>query len=421
MVIEYGPAQSLTSDDEDNFFAALEHLDRICHVDLKLPSSQLHKLAAEMQEPIPFLKQLTLLSADRNAPVLPGGFLGGAASCLQRITLGGIIFPELPTLLLSSRDLVSLDFHDIPRNGYISPDVMVACLAGLPRLERFFIGFHSATPHHHRVRVPLASRTILPSLTYIELRGASEYLEELLSQINSPRLNQIDISYFNQLVDLQAMQPFKLIDRSEDPELTLLTHAVVTFINRLVTLEMYQDPLRHPHQAPVRTSVICQGIDWQVSHIAQIISHASAILSRVVHLKLEESGADEDRQLESMDKREWLHLLRQFSAVETLHIARKLARHVALALEDVAEEMVPELLPALSSIRLEGLLASSVDKFVAVRRLSGRPVTVHAGFNGMQPYIHYQAIRTGRASRSRPGASHEAVGTTQGCCRHGQL
>ena len=217
------------------------------------------------------------------------------------------------------------------------------------------------------------------------------------------------------------MQPFKLIDRSEDPELTLLTHAVVTFSNRLVTLEIYQGPLRHPNQVPVRTSVVCQGIDWQVSHIAQIISHASAILSRVVHLKLEESGADEDRQLESMDKREWLHLLRQFSAVETLHIARKLARHVALALEDVAEEMVPELLPALSSIRLEGLLASSVDKFVAVRRLSGRPVTVHAGLNGMQPYIHYQAIRTGRASRSRPGASHEAVGTTQGCCRHGQL
>jgi hypothetical protein len=115
----YGHDQGLTSYDEDNLFAALEHPDRICHVDLSLPSSQLSKAAAEMEEPLPTLKRLRLLSEDGNAPVLPDGFLGGTAPCLQRTAMGGIVFPTLPTLL-SSSDLVSFDFYDIPQNGYVS-------------------------------------------------------------------------------------------------------------------------------------------------------------------------------------------------------------------------------------------------------------------------------------------------------------
>ncbi|KAF8267680.1 hypothetical protein EI94DRAFT_1801393 [Lactarius quietus] len=381
LIMNYGYDRRLTSDDEDNLFAALEHIDRICHVYLRLPNSQFSKVVTEMQEPFPALKQLTLLSEDGNASVLPGGFLGRAASCLQRLTLRGIIFQGLPALLLSSERLVRLDLHNIPRDGYISTDAMVACLAASPTLENILLGFHSAPPRHYRMRLPLATRTVLPSLTYIEFRGTGEYLEELLSQINSPRLNQVNITYFNQLVDLQAAQPFELIDRSENLELTQLTHAFIAFTSRSVSLEINQ--CCHPNWVPVRTSIVCQGIDWQVSHIAQVLNQPSAILSHVVHLDLVELGADEDPQLESMDKCEWLHLLRPFFAVETLHITPKLASHVALAMEDVTEEMVPNVLPALNSIRLLGTPASSFDKVVAVRRLSGHPVTVTVVNTGM--------------------------------------
>jgi hypothetical protein len=62
--------------------------------------------------------------------------------------------------------------------------------------------------------------------------------------------------------------------------------------------------------------------------------------------------------------------------VQTLHVSRDLAGHVALALEDIAGEMVAEVLPSLDLIYLPGQLASSVEKFVAARQLSDRPVTV---------------------------------------------
>ncbi|KAH9166383.1 hypothetical protein EDB89DRAFT_219733 [Lactarius sanguifluus] len=376
LAIVYGHLQGLTSYDKDNLFAALEHLDRICHVNLSLPSSQLRKAVTKMQESFPALKHLALLSEDKNALVLPDGFLGGTAPCLQRVALGGIIFPTLPTLLSSSSNLVGLKLYDIPRNGYVPPEAMIAYLATLPRLETFYIGFQSATSRPDQILTPPETRTPLPSLISIGFRGASEYLEDLVSRIDSPQLNQIHISYLNQLVEFQVAQPFKFVDRSEDPELSLLGHADVTFTNRLVSLDLYQHLPRPPNRVPIRISILCRGIDWQVSHIAQVLSHRHTILSHLVDLKLE-FGEDEDSRVESVDNAEWLHLLRQFSAVQTLRVSRKLAGHVALALEDVTVEMAAEVLPALKSIDLVDQLASSVDKFLAVRRLSGRPVTVN--------------------------------------------
>ena len=375
ILVKYGHDQSLTYHDQDNLFAALEHADRICHLDLSLPSWLLSKVAAEMQQPFPTLKHLRLLSDDGSVLIFPDGFLDGAAPRLQRIALGGIVFPALPTLLSSSVDLVSLNYYNIPQIGYISPLAMVAHLASLPRLEMFSIGFRSIFSRPDPIPPSLVARTVLPSLIYVEFKGVGEYLEQLVSQIDCPRLNQIHITYMNRLAgDFQLAQPLEFVGRSEDFELTRLRYADVTFTKYLVSLEIYRHPPRHPNRVPVRTSISCQGIDWQVPHITQVLSQLSTILSHVVHLKLE----DEDCQLEIVDNADWLELLRQFSAVQTLHVSRKLAGLVILALEDVTEEMAAdsEVLPALNLICLVGQPASSVDQFVAVRQFSGRPVTV---------------------------------------------
>ena len=67
------------------------------------------KVVTVMQEPFPVLTYLRIWSWGESAPVLPGGFLGGSAPCLQTISLQGIAFPALRTLILSANDLVKLE------------------------------------------------------------------------------------------------------------------------------------------------------------------------------------------------------------------------------------------------------------------------------------------------------------------------
>ena len=62
--------------------------------------------------------------------------------------------------------------------------------------------------------------------------------------------------------------------------------------------------------------------------------------------------------------------------MQTLHVSQVLAGHVALALEDISSETVAEVMPSLDLIRLGGRPASSIEKFIAARRRSGRPVIV---------------------------------------------
>jgi hypothetical protein len=363
--------------DEDNVIAALEHLDRVCHVRLSGTESELEKITTVMQQPFPVLKSLTIAAS--SGLVLPAEFLGGSAPCLQKIYLCDIRFPALLTLLLSTSDLTSLDLHNILTSiGYISPEAMVVGLAALLRLEYLSIRFQSATSRPDRIHPPPVTRTVLPALTAFHFQGASEYLEDLVARIDCPQVNGISIGYLNQLVDFQVApsQLSKFFDRSLGPKLTRFRHAHVTFDSKEVTFELfchccasYPDPF-------ATTVIFCEGIDWQVSHIAQVLRQFSARLSNVVHLKLEVQLED-DCQLAGTDDVEWLHLLHQFSTVQTLHVSRDLAGHVALALEGIAGEMmVAEVLPSLDLNYLEGQPASSVGKFLTVRQLSGRPVTV---------------------------------------------
>ena len=120
-------------------------------------------------------------------------------------------------------------------------------------------------------------------------------------------------------------------------------------------------------------SVLCEGIDWQVSHMAQVLGHFSTVFPHINYLKLE---LQKDYQLEDTDDVEWHLLLHRFSDVQTLHVSQGLAGPLAVALEDMLEGMFAESLPSLDLIYLEDQPASSLEKFVAARQLSDRIVTV---------------------------------------------
>ena len=382
IVIDYPPRLPFTTRannvEKNNIITALKHPTRISFIRLHvfgLDGMQATNILKTMKVPFPVLTHLEIDLDWEKEPVIPVEFLGGSSPRLQEITLSSFPYPALPTLLLSTTDLVKLDLFDIPPNGYISPEDMAASLVALPRLEVFVIGFQLATSRPDRIHTrPVLTRGVLPALTYFRFKGASEYLEELVCRIDGPRLNQIVVTYLNQVVDFQVVQFSKFIHRTVGPEISLFRHARFSFSDRTVAFTMYPYANHSPwDRRPATTIISCEGIDYQVSHITQVLSHLSTKLSNVAHLKLKVEP--EGRQLTGADDVEWIRLLHQFSTIQTLHVSQELAGHVALALEDTTAELADEVLPSLNLIRVVGQPASSIEKFIASRQLSGRPVT----------------------------------------------
>ena len=347
----------------DDAIAALEHPNRVCNVTLDVTGPVLEKMAKEMQVPFPVLTQLYIVITPGVGNTLPREFLGKSAPSLQEIYLYGVPYPSLPRLLLSASNLVELLLRNIPPTGYISPEAMVVGLAALPKLKFFSIEYQSVSSRPDRIHPPPATRTVLPSGMWLEFKGASEYLEGLVSLIDCPQMEWICINYFNQFADFQASELSQFIDRSVGPQATLFRHATVSFSRRVVSFIL--SPHAN-HEGHVCITTICEGIDWQVSHMTHLLSQFSVALSNVVHLNLT-NLSNLEGQLEGMDDIEWRDLLHLFSAVKTLHVSRKLTEHVSLALEDITGGMV---LPSLDSIRLTGQPASSVKKLLTRRRLS---------------------------------------------------
>ena len=116
IVINYRySGRSIRSGGKGNIIAAaLRHPDRVCHINIDIKRSQLGKVATMMQEPFPVLKYLRICTRDGSVPALPVKFLGGSAPRLQEIILSRIPFPALPTLLLFTSDLVTLELYNIP-------------------------------------------------------------------------------------------------------------------------------------------------------------------------------------------------------------------------------------------------------------------------------------------------------------------
>jgi hypothetical protein len=364
---------------EDNIVAALdsEHLDRVCFIGLRVTGSQLEKIAAVMQEPFPALKhlQIALEGEHASAPVLLDGFLGGSAPCLQKIAFSGIPYPALPTLLLSASSLLELDLHSIPPNSHISPEALVTSLAALPRLERFSIEFGSATtPRLDRIYLPPITQSVLPALAFFRFRGRSHYLEDLVARINSPQLSAISIVYLNAPVDFPVTQLVEFIDRSVGLRSTVFRRAHVVVRKRIATFTLYDAKypcLVEPYSDWPPFTRDSEAFDWRVTHMVQVLSRVSAILSNVVHLqiyKIPHHVCIDDVELQ--------RLLCQFSAVQTLRVGWGVAERMARTLEDLTEERVVGLFPFLELICLRSQPTSSIEKFVALRELSGHPITV---------------------------------------------
>ena len=222
-----------------NIVAALkQHHDRVCRIAFwDIPNSLLKKFAS-MKTSFPALTHLMLRPTDQSAPVLRDSFLEGSASRLQSLFLQNITFPALGKLLLSSRDLSNLCLDKIPHSGYVSPDALVSSLFGLTRLKHLVLTFQCPRSRAvRRSRVPPSLPcVVLPALADLRFKGDSEYLEDMLSRMDTPLLVSFQITLFNQLVFDTPL----LRDLTNRAETTKASHrAVISFSNYKVRFILF--------------------------------------------------------------------------------------------------------------------------------------------------------------------------------------
>ncbi|KAI0282031.1 hypothetical protein BC826DRAFT_313622 [Russula brevipes] len=355
---------------EGNALTALERHNHVTSISLVLRKSFMGRFSTVMQHPFPFLTKLYLSSPVEEsaaAVALPKAFLGGSAPCLERITLWKIAYPALPKLISSATRLVCLDLYEIPRSGYISPKAMASCLAAPPSLQYACIRFQSPRSRPRHGNPPPLTRLILPSLTEFKFKGANKYLEQLVSRIDAPLLNRLDIAFHTDIIfDIPQLHDF--IARSEIIQACELKDA-----------EVFLSPCSAYIEIPSSLSfklecdTFYQGLSWTV----QLCNQLSSLLFHVKSLKICGSNLyhPEAELLEDRASELCLQLFHPFTAVRNLDASKEMGPLVAHTLRDLTGERATEVLPALEQLKL-GTGPSSkpetqdaLKPFIAARRL----------------------------------------------------
>ena len=361
------------TEDMDNVVAALECRDRVDRIRLsEVNGSSFEKVLAAMQEPFPELTFLWLSSFEEPVPIVPDSFLGRSAPRLRFLVLDGIPFPGLPKLLLSATNLVVLNLSNIPHSGYISPDAVVTALSALTSLESLDLGFRSPRSHPDQESrlPPPPTRTVLPALTIILFEGVCEYLDDLVARIDAPQLNNLYITFFNDIV-FDAPQFIQFISRT--PTLKPVKNAHVVFGHRkaIINSSYYYE-----------VGVLCRELDWQVSSLEQLCASHFPPLSTLEDLYIYELlyGGQPDWR-DNVENTLWLDLLHRFTTVRNLYLSKEFAPRIVAALQELVGGRTTEVLPTLQNILLEevepaGRVQEDIGKIIAVRRLSGHTITV---------------------------------------------
>ena len=334
-----------------------------------------------IEEPFPALTSLKLTSLQQqNVPVLPDLFLGGSAPRLRSLDLNGIPYLSIGRLLSSTTNLVRLSLDRIPHSGYIPPETIVPFLSMLPRLKSLFLGFQYPRSQAHRAirNPPPLTHVVFPNLIFLRFRGDIEYLEDLLSQAETPILNQSHFWFFNQLVfDTPLLGHF--IRRTET-FMTIHT-ARVQFSSWVVAIRLSGREELINNEA-LQFQITCKPLDWQLSALTQVLNSFLSSLQTLESLEIAVPPGGWQGEIEASQWQEFLHL---FTSVNKMVLEHEdSVRLVAPALQDLAGERVTEVLPALQDLSLRtysrqpsGPLKGAIEHFIAARQLYGHPVTVH--------------------------------------------
>jgi len=303
--------------------------------------------------------------------------LGGFSPCLRIVRLNGVPFPALPHVLSSAKDLVELELRNIPTEGYISPMAMVAGLSALPHLERVSIKFRSGGDFDQMSQFPHPRRhIILPALTHFSFRGPTEYVEDFVSRIQAPSLYGVKLTLFNQTLS-NIPQLTRFIKRTE--KLMSLNYADIAFSSKDAVLSLLSSEPERGVYLILR--IVCNGLEQQVSSLAQVCRQLDSLVSRVELLDLEEKDCQQQYMRDRMDTRRWAELFQIFTTVNTLRMATEAGSFAWRGLQGDAAKKSMDIFPALCDLYVdEGgdslFFQEDLNRLLSEHKRSGHIVTV---------------------------------------------
>jgi hypothetical protein len=368
--------------DDDNIIAALEHRDRVCEIKLGyLTRFQLEKLVPLMQEPFPALTKLQIESYPHTRdelPVFPDSFLGGSAPHLRSLYLESISFPALPNVLLSASNLVYLYLHGIP-SGYISSE-MVAALSVLTKLEDMRLVFRYPDPDsdsdlEDRAPPPL-TRSVLPALKGLELRGDGEYLDDFVAWIDVPSINYLKIQFTNRPFFLNGFFHLpQFIGRVE--KFRSLDYARFDFSPHAMDVTLSpQRWTRDSLPGALQLNFLCD-TDGPLTSLVEAFNTFLLPLSNIEKFEFSDSHSYRDSQsIFKTEDPQWLEVLRQFSGAKSLYLGSMgFVPPVALVLKQVIDEGMTNVLPAIQELTVSeslsaGPVREAIEEFATARGLS---------------------------------------------------
>jgi len=218
---------------------------------------------------------------------------------LRHLILQKFAFPDVSVAAAAA--LVMLSLKDL--HPHFLPDEMIQRLSLMPHLETLSIVFSSPIYDREVVRqllgAPIMTHAMLPSLCTFRFTGPCAYLEAILPQITTPRLEELSVIFFKQ-PPLSLPHLLQFIVRTED----------LRFGEAGIRFSSFGVDIRASSQVGARVynlEVVFMGgqpeLDLQMAWAAQISNTLSTVLSEVVDLTLSfsDSGVLVDYQYEAPD------------------------------------------------------------------------------------------------------------------------
>jgi hypothetical protein len=200
-------------------------------------------------------------------------------------------------------------------------------------------------------------------------------LEDLVARIDAPRLESLEIKFFNDIV-FDTPQLLRFI--SHTPMLEAFNVANVTLWDDAASVTLsstYED-----FDESLKVRISCRELVWQLSFLEQVCTSSLPLLSTLEDLCMEGSPWSQDRR-DNIDYMQWLELLHSFTTVKNLYLSEELAPCVVPALQELVGGRTTEVFPNLLHIFLEkleesGPVQEGIGKFVAARQVTPFPITI---------------------------------------------